>query len=233
MLTMSWGQLKALVKSELDLDEETFIDDTELMNYANRAIDEAEQLVMSIYQDYFRTKYSPPLVNGTSEYVMPTDIYANKIRFIQYSNGSKKYKVNRIKTAEIAHVNSGDDYLFDIEHKASTGSSDPGIRFVLYPASRETGTPMTIWYIRNATRLVDDNSAIDVPEAINFMRQYIAVMVFRKELHPLLQASEADLERQRVMLKETLDQMAPDDYELIDQDMSFYEDFANEMNGDY
>lgn len=44
------------VKDELDLQEETYIDDVEMLGYANAAIDRAEQQVIGIHKDYFLSR---------------------------------------------------------------------------------------------------------------------------------------------------------------------------------
>ena len=64
----TWATLRAKIQRDLDLQDEIFITNTELLGYANEAIDEAEQEVLTIYEDYFLTNENLALVTGTAEY---------------------------------------------------------------------------------------------------------------------------------------------------------------------
>lgn len=233
-----WSDLRGKIEQELDLNEETFVTLPELIQYANSAIDEAEKMVLELYQDYFLTPWQPTLVNGTAGYTLPATIWGNKIRLAYYTTAGDTqptYKISRIPLHETMYVSPMDDYRFMITQappQTTDGPVDGGIRFQLFPPSRESGTPITVFYIRHANRIVDDGSQIDIPEATAFIEWYIRVKVYRKEGHFLLQDAEAELEKQRQFLRESLDQMSPDETELITGDMSFYYEFyTNGYNG--
>lgn len=89
--------LKTKIREDIDMQEEDFISDTELMGYVNEAIDTAEKAVMGIYEDYFLTRESLSLESGQDLYDLPSTIYAHKIRRMVYNQGSQIYKVHRIR----------------------------------------------------------------------------------------------------------------------------------------
>jgi len=233
MKVYTWAELKAIIKSELDLDEETFVDADELRNYCNKAIDEGEQHVMLIYQDYFRKSSYLNVVAGEPNYALPGDIYANKIRHLQYNDGSNKYRMTRIHPSETMFLQGNEDYKYDLEHKATAVDTDTGMDLVIYPTPRLSGTLVRMWYIRNASRVVDDTTVIDLPESKNFIQAYIAREIALKEGSPYLQLRENELAKQIDLYKQTLDKMVPDDQELIEPDMSFYYDFNDGCRNDY
>lgn len=233
MKVYRWGDLRDIILSELDLEEETFIDPAELINYANKAIDEGEQHLMLIYQDYFRRSAFINWTAGQSQYSLPTDIYSNKIRHMHYINGNMKYRVKRIHAHQIPYVHDNDDFKYDIEHIDSVNNADSGVRLAYYPTPLITGNYMKMWYIRNAARIIDDNTVIDLPESKNFIQAFIAREVAIKEGSPLLQLRESELAKQTQLYKETLDAMVPDDQETIEPDLSFYSDFDNTSQSDY
>lgn len=217
-----WSELKEKIEADLDLQEEVMITDSELLGYCNEAIDEAEAEILNMYQNYFKTSAYVSLVDGTSSYSLPSDIYAAKILFIQHDDGTDHYKIERINDIEKADVEDDDDYMFDIENP----TAGEGQKLILYPAAKTTSsTIVKLWYIRNANRLTGDTSVLDIPESANFIIQYCKVKCMEKEVHPLLQKAMADLEKQRELLKQTLDQMIPDENETIEPDVSFYNDF--------
>lgn len=236
-----WTDLKSKIENELDLNEETFITAAELIQYANSGIEEAEKMVMELYQDYFLASFQPTIVTGTADYVMPTSIWGNKIRMVVFSDGQSPpvntYRMRRIPLHKVPFVGTNDDYQFLLTQAPPTttdGPADGGIRFKVVPTPRSDmpANGVTIWYLRFANRVVDDTSQIDIPEATAFIEWYIRVKVYRKEGHFLLQDAVAELEKQRQILRESLDSMAPDEEECLEPDMSFYVDFySNGYNG--
>jgi hypothetical protein len=223
MRLWTWDELKTRIENELDIQSEYFIDEDELLGYANEAIDEVESEVHNLYEGYFKSYHCPTLVSGTSEYALPSDIFANKILLVQYDDGTNAYKVTKIRDIEKPDVESSDDYRFDIENSTAGAVA----KLVLYPASRvNSSTNIKMWYIRNANRLSSSSDTLDVPESANLVIAYCKYKCAVKAVHPMLQVFVSDLERQRQIFKETLSTMIPDEDKTIDIDFSFYDDFG-------
>jgi hypothetical protein len=222
MTLWTWAEIKAKVKNDLDLNDEDFIDATMLLAYANEAIDEAEQHVITINEDYLLQSASLALVNGTQEYSLPTNIYANKIRRIFYDNGSNKYEIRRIRDlSEIPNIESSEPYKY-IPVVDSSGA----YKIKLYPASRETSSSnVTIWFIGNANELALDADVMNIPEAVHFVMAHMKLRCAQKESHPGQIQAAQELERQRQLLVDTLTAMVPDDDNKVLIDQSFYDDF--------
>ncbi len=164
----TYKQMKDKVREDADLEEddpdETFVTATEMIGYFNEAIDEAKSEIMALNEDYFLTSDYMPLVAGQSEYDMPANIMADKIRDIIYSNGTTIYAIKRFKMynkfeqiALARQYNSGAFYEYFIRNDR------PGARkMVIIPPARETAvlpplddqsTPVERWYIRDANRV--------------------------------------------------------------------------------
>lgn len=227
MKTYTWTELKLEVQREMDLidedtnDTEDFVSDNELLQYANAAIDEAEAEIHKLYQDYFKTSTTLSLVSGTSEYSMPSNIYANKIRWLQYDDGSKSYQIKKIRFEDIPLVQTGDDFMYDITFDTIAN----GYKLVLYPTPATTdSTSVTMWYIRNANFLTTGTDYIDIPECIRFIKAFMKHEIATKEGNPLVQKYETEMEKARQQMKTTLADMTVDEDLDIKQDMSFYEE---------
>ena len=246
-----WTALQIIdqVKDELDLREETFIDDVELVKYCNLAINNAEQQIIPIHVDYFLTSATLNIVSGTREYVLPADIYAHKIRRIIYENGSQVYKVTRIQDWKkfeqmaIEDVNnSATLYRYFLVNRSP---GDPRINFV--PVPFETGPFITVWYIRQANRfddshtvdangirtltvpLDDPTNILDIPEAFNYIVEYVKMKCDIKERRmqgqmPLGEYPEVALELKNLM--GALQEIVPDAENLIEADFSLYEEHS-------
>lgn len=216
----------------MDTEEETFFSDPEYVSAFNEAIDDAEAIIHSINQDYFLTSDYVSFVENQAAYDMPTNIYANKLRFIQYSKGAKRYKLERIKIAQIEDVQkyyTNDNYWYNIENDSAVN----GIKMVIYPTPKIDATNiLRRWYLRNANRVEVGTDLIDIPEFINYIFAYVKWKIALKELNPSLNILIQEKEMQEGVMRRTLDQMIPDEDETIDPDMSFYNEF-NDNSWDY
>lgn len=223
MTTPTWLELKTIIKNDLDLNEDPMITDEMLLAWANNAVDEAEQHVLGcgVGADYFLQSESLALVSGTSEYALPANILAHKIRMISYDNGSQQYEIKRIRNLKLVpNIETGSEYRYLIV-TTSAGAA----RLKLYPASAEdSASNVTVWFIGNANALVDDSSTVNIPEATNFIISYIKLECLRREGHPNQGVQEQERERQRALLIETLADMVPDEDNEIQIDTSFYDE---------
>ena len=228
MTLWTWSQIKTKVKNDLDLNDEDFVDATMLLAYANEAIDEAEQHVITINEDYLLQSANIALVSGTADYSLPSNIYGNKIRRMFYDDGSKKYEIRRIRElSEIPGIQTGQDYLY-MPYVNSSGA----YKVKLLPSSAETSsTNVTVWFIGNANTLAVDADIMNIPEAVHFVMAHMKLRISQKEGHPAQLQFAQDVERQRQLLVDTLTAMVPDDDNTILADYSFYNEFDNQYWG--
>jgi len=217
------------LERDLDLQSETFIEPAELLSYINEAIREAEAEIHGIYEDYFISRDPLTFVNGQEEYLLPSNIYAHKIRRIVYRNGSKVYTIDRIKDWR-----KFEEYALENINKSSTTynyfliNSVPGSpKILLSPPAKEDGAYATVWYLRKANRLVNLTDICDIPEFINFVLQYVKVRCIEKEQgNPNLQKSREDLEQQRQQMTSSLGSMVPDAMNDLEPDLHMYTEMS-------
>lgn len=224
----TWGEIKGKVLRDLDLEGETFITPTEMLGYANEAIDEVERQILTLCEDYFVTRGTITLSPSQEEYSLPTDIYAMKIREIIYRSGSQVWKLDRLKNWHKFGVyengkatQGGQMYGYFI---LNTVPGSPKI--LISPTPTESGSVLQIWYLRNANELVDDASVCDIPEAINYVLAYIKMKCMEKEFHPNLPKAIQDVEQQKVDTLATLSEMYQDNDNYIEPDYRLYSDMT-------
>lgn len=225
----TWARIKAKVRRDLDLEAETFINEEELLGYANEAIDEVERQIHTLYEDYFLTRADLTLVSGQEEYDLPADIYAMKIRALVYRKDTSVWKIHRIRDwykfeqyeVEKTGIQNYVQYGYFITN-ASAGTP----KILLAPTPNENGSFVKVWYIRNANALSVDTDICDIPEAVNYIMQYIKVRCMEKELHPALPKAVQDLEVEKQTTVAVLSQMTPDSENEIEPDFRLYEDMA-------
>jgi len=223
----TFAEAKQKIVDEMDLGDETFVSDQEYYDYFNEAINEAEAEIHNQNEDYFLASETLPLVASTATYSLPDSIYANKIRHIQFkqSDNTRIYEIRRVPIERIMYINetnsSNMDYCYHLVNNAATGT-----QLVLHPTPQASdSTSVSIYFLRNATRVEATTDEIDIPEFIEFTFAFVRVKIARKEMSPLLGSYEESLERQRQLMKETLCDMIPDSDATISPDMSFYSDF--------
>lgn len=227
--TFTLSDIRGKIETDLDLLEETFISSSELNAYINEAIREAESEVHGLCEDYFLASTPLSVTAGTDSYDLPSDIYADKIRAIIYTNGTDIYRVKKLihrsyQFEEIALINTYSPslrYQFILTNNLSAGRK---IKF--FPNIRDTSsTNFLIYYIRDAQTLENDDDVLDIPEAYNFILAYAKAKCLAKENAGQVPGGIAnELEHQREMLLNSLRDRVPDYDNEIEKDFSAYEE---------
>lgn len=217
----TWGEIREEIQAEYDLGEETFVDATELLQYANSAIEDIEKEIHTIHDKYFHSESVVSLITGVQDYNLPTDIYANKVTGLYYTDGTTKYEIKEIKDLrEIIDVESEDDYRYKIVNTTSNGT-----KLRIYPSSRETNSNVTLFYRRRIKLFQNDASILDVPEAKEFVKQYVIDKAMNKERMTPDAPESAALGRKRKALLDSLENMIDDDNTDLLINTEFYEEF--------
>lgn len=226
MKLWTYTELSSKVEKDLDTEEELFIQPEELLGYFNEAVDRAEQIVLQLYEDYFLTRTTLALVSGTEEYSLPSDIYANKIRRVVYSNGGMIYPIRRIRDwkkfeeyAETSVYGGSDRYQYFLYNPSAAQA-----KLLLVPAARETGSYVTIWHIRNANVFALGTDILDIPEAANFIMQYVKDRITEKEQGFINTEPSPKLAAETELLESSLSTMVPDADNEIEMDTTHYEE---------
>lgn len=223
----SWQEIKAKVELDLDYQDETFISASELLGYANEAIDEVESNIHTLYEDYFLTRAVITLVPSQEEYSIPSDIFAFKIRKMIYRNGTQVWPLERVRdwykfeNYEVEKTNYQGTQRYGYFILNTTAGSP---KILLSPTPTEAGAYIQIWYIRNANELTVDASVCDIPEAVHYVMAYMKMKCLEKELHPNLPKAIADVEAKKQDMLRTLADMYPDNENTIEADTRLYDE---------
>ena len=244
MLYRTYGQLRTELELDLDIQDESAITPDELVGIYNKAVDECEAEIHTLHEDYFLNDHQPTLVVGTAAYAMPSDIYLNKIRGVVYESGTLIYEVKKIrdrfKFIDIQETNSfglAEYYRYYIKNDAPTLADSVitnNMKFMLVPTSREAGTPVTLWYLRQANRVplvtagsqsASDDTVVDIPDFYAFVQKKAECLCLKKlEEYTALQIALGELEQLRGQLRSTLSEMIEDNDNEVELDMSHYKE---------
>ena len=219
-------ELRDRIQADLDLQDETFITDSDINAWINEAIKKAEAVIHTLYEDYFLVQSTQAITAGTYLYSYPSDIYANKIRKIIYHDGPKnsshevKRVSNLVEGSERDIYSTGDNHI--LQWSPYNSKSD-GRQIRLFPEVGRTGT-LIIWYIRNAAQLNADTDNCDVDEFERYILQCVKTECYFKDGDPrAMQSKQLEEQLKRDMI-ETLSNAVPDNNDEIPMDFSFYDD---------
>ena len=227
MKRWTYLEIKNKVLRDLDLEDETFISAAEFMDYVNQAIDFVENQIHTIYEDYFLVYDTLNLVGGTQKYALPTDIFANKIRGILYNDGSKKYVIKRMKRIHNSMYTQGNEQFYQY---ILVNDATDGYRMMFFPTPSASETShITRWYLRNATRMVDNTSICDIPEFTSFVIAKTKALCKQKENSGVpVNEMELMVDLEQKNMLETLSSMTDDEDTEVQMDLSFYRDFDSD-----
>lgn len=225
-------ELRTKVRKDLDLIDEPGITDSEIDSYINEAIDIAESEIHTLYEDYFKTQESLPLVSGTAQYDMPSDIFAQKIRAIIYHNDNLVYEITRFerKLNEFERIERGKEFSqadWYMYYTSNPLGGKPKINIVPTP-SETSSSNVIVYYIRNAATLVDDTDICDIPEFSSFIIAYTKneIATNKPGLVPNPDSMKEKMDALYDKMVETLSVKTPDQNDLVDMDLSHYEEHA-------
>jgi hypothetical protein len=201
MKVWQYQEMVNKVIKDLDLEDETFIDPVEMAGYFREAVTEAESEIhmLGTRNNYFKKWTWLPVVQGQSRYPLPPDIFANKVRGLEYTNGSIIYSIVQFKPRfefeDIAYTDfygQPDDYRYVLTNDA------PGqTRLEFHPVSRETAilpptypypdavnvayggtfpnlfTPVKLWYLRNA-QVLPIPTFNNIPGELRYVESFVS-----------------------------------------------------------
>lgn len=138
----TYGFISGFVQQKLDLQEEIFITNDELLSYYEEAARfcEAEIHKLNIEDQYFVAVAPIMLEVNKSEYALPSGMYANKILRIVYNVDSKLYDIPRIRVERRFEIGAlMDQYQPSDNYGYMLINNDvrSGTKMRLYPKSRD------------------------------------------------------------------------------------------------
>ena len=161
-----WTFLEAKNKilNDLSLQDEVFVSYDELSGYFNDALTDAEAEIILTNGEYLLTSGYLPAVLGQELYALPDNIYANKIRGVDYANGSLIYSIKQYRRRQkfinqdfTEQYGAADFYQYTLINDypgQATMRIRPALReSAIMPPASGSFTPIQIWYYRNCVRV--------------------------------------------------------------------------------
>lgn len=196
---MTLGELRLASKQRANLENSSFVTDSEWLTYINFSISELKDILISKFgEDYYLTKYNFTLLPNTSEYDLPLDFY--KLSVMLYKSGNLQYKMKRFIIEEL---NSYNGYILN--------STIPEVRYRLSgdkveftPQVNNGGQQVTLCYIPIPPKLVSDSDEL---QGFNGWEELVVLLSARKALVKEEQ-SVSELDADILLMKRRIEAMA-------------------------
>ena len=223
-------EMRDQVISDLDLQEEEWISEAEINVWINEGVKSAEAQVHTLYEDYFLSESDPVTIAYGQTYVdYPSDIYANKIRKIIFSDGTNTntsshevMRINNLLAGKTADLYSSDTQL-PVLKWTPINKSGEGRKIRLFPETGRSGV-LYIWYIRQMNKMVLDDDICEVDEFEHYIVQYAKTKAYLKDGDPRADDSKVLEEQYKADMIGTLSDMVPDKNNELVMDFNHYDD---------
>lgn len=214
---MAWtlDQLITKIQNDNELHAENFVTRPEITAFINDAIDDAEQLIIDSFSDFFLTFVDYSIVEGVGEIVIPDDMYEFRIRGMYYdvqgfdpniSTSSEWYKIKKLALERFSAVYKSDVYHYRLTNDAT------GAKIGIYPPFRtDLQAKVRLWYIRSAVRLVNSTDILETGISPQYVMAHANSSIMAKEGDPMLGEMQAKLVIQREKLISSVSRVTDDD----------------------
>lgn len=195
--TVTLAQLRTRCRELSDMENSTFVSDSEILSYINASYAELYDLLVSRNEDYYTTSTNLTISSGNTV-ALPTDFYKNRgvdIRLDSSGNSWSavpKFNFNNRNTrnANVSKLLSGQ---FNVSYRIV------GSDLHITPTDNATGT-YRLWYIPVYTPLSADGDTVD---GISGWEEYIVVDVAMK----MLSKEESSINHLVMMKKGLIDRI--------------------------
>lgn len=214
MAAQAWTLSKLIdtVKDDLDLHQENFVTQRDLIRFVELAIEDAQELVIDCYSDFLKTFVDFDVTAGQTVIDLPEDIYDSRLRGFFYSEDgwnqeASPYKIRKIRMTDVGRVSTYDPYSYDL-----INSSEDGQQLWIYPAIREdSANRFRLWYIRRFNVPTQNTDVLDKGLRVQYLLSHVKCSVMKKEGNAMLDLEAAELLKQEEKIKRSLSSLTDDD----------------------
>lgn len=228
----TFGDLRSQVEAEVDTEGEEFVTDPEIMRYFNSAvvICEAAIVKLGLREKYLQAEAYISTIQNQTDYALPADIVANKVRKVIYRNGTIIYQMKPMfaergyEIEDVSTVNPPNEYY----HFSMYKSGEDTIFRITPRALQNVTNAIRLIYMKALNRYTADSINCNVPDiCYEFIMSYVRYRIYAKESagNANTQDEKSNMQMFNTLMQETLqNQIADPDADLVEADQSHYWD---------
>ena len=167
MATYTEADLRTRARRRADMENSTFVTDSEIQDYLNSSMSELHDMMVKSYEDYFVSEqtYTAPLATGGEN--LPADFY--KALGVDYDSGGI---TSTLKAYSFTERNIYNTPYAVIDRLAEPMYKIEGTKIKLIPGNSQSGT-ITLYYVPQATQF--SGTVTEVENVIPGYEEYIVV----------------------------------------------------------
>ena len=155
---ISLAQLKVMTRERADMEDSTFIGETELTTYINLAYGEYYDIIVGAYEDEFTIHDTITIASSESQVPLPSDFM--KLRGLDYKVSGTGDTYQTLRKFQFNKRNEKQDTVINTMHT----SNDRQYRIVgdkisIVPENKAPGT-YKFWYVPVYTKLINDSDTM-------------------------------------------------------------------------
>jgi len=191
MATYTEADLRTRARRRADMENSTFVTDSEIQDYLNSSMSELHDMMVKSYEDYFVSEqtYTAPLATGGEN--LPDDFY--KALGVDYDSGGI---TSTLKAYSFTERNIYNTPYAVIDRLAEPMYKIEGTKIKLIPGNSQSGT-ITLYYVPQATQF-----SVTVTEVENVIPGYEEYIVVAAAIRMLMKeesdTSALELEKQQL-----------------------------------
>jgi hypothetical protein len=226
--TITLAELKTQARERADMENSSFISDSELTSYINQSYADLYGILVTRYEDYFTIETTSTVTSGNDTITLPTDFF--KLRGLDLALDNSLNNFTVVTRADWNNRNQRDSN----NSRLLRGQFNVSYRIIkdeikLTPSLSAAGT-YRLYYIPIYTPLVDDTDTPETSISNQSWHEYIIVDAAIKMLEKE-ESNTKHLERQLMKLEERIERAAANrdvhqpetvsDTSLLDYDPDF------------
>jgi hypothetical protein len=168
------SELQTSIKDQADMENSSFIDDTQLTYWINVAIAELHDLLVASFAEYFVKKIEFSLVANQEQYLLPSDFF--KAIKLFYREGDNRFQLKRFMMEELGRYS--DEVINSVINNQYLRYRIIGGLIYFAPLPNAAGT-VELWYVPHATKLVDSGDKIHYSVPVGWEDYIVTSCVIR------------------------------------------------------
>jgi len=176
------SELRDRAKRRADMENSSFVSDTEWNDYINEGLSELHDIVINKHDDHIVSSTTLTFTNGASTTALPSDFY--RIRGVDLTSGGFTYALEPFMFRERNRLQFASGILYGIENYMYQVVGD---NLHLIPKAQGS-VSVTLWYIPEAPELAADGTEVNVGYAQGWDRYVVLYATIRA-----LQKEESDV----------------------------------------
>ena len=234
-------RLTTKIQRDLELHAEIFVQPEDIKSFINDAIDDAEELIIDSFSDFFITFEDYTVEVGDSFLALPDDIYEMRTRGLYFDKKSYNqtstvntgtwYKIKKIRLESISQVSSNDFYQY-----RNINTQADGPRIHIFPNIREDSQGrFRLWYIRKAKRLDELADVLETGLRPQYIISHAKVAILHKENSDMVGLELEKLGAQTKKMLDSLSRVADDDEDsyLSPDNNALFEAYGDGVDSTY